>query len=77
LRQLIEKVNTQSVSLWFMEDRLKTLQLVQQQSDLDHVKLFLADWGYNTQAEREAGKNDPRIKLISLSHFVQDFSAWL
>ncbi|WP_071187630.1 HAD hydrolase-like protein [Trichormus sp. NMC-1] len=77
LRELIEKANTQPVSLWFVEDRLKTLQLVQQQSDLDHVKLFLADWGYNTQPERESGKNDPRIQLISLSHFAHDFSTWL
>ncbi|MBD2569065.1 HAD family hydrolase [Anabaena lutea] len=77
LRELIKKANTQTVSLWFVEDRLKTLQLVQQQSDLDHVKLFLADWGYNTQPEREAGKNDPRIQLISLSHFAHDFSTWL
>jgi phosphoglycolate phosphatase-like HAD superfamily hydrolase len=77
LRELIEKANTQNVSLWFVEDRLKTLQLVQQQSDLNHVKLFLADWGYNTQPEREAGKNDQRIHLISLSHFAHDFSTWL
>jgi phosphoglycolate phosphatase-like HAD superfamily hydrolase len=77
LRELIEKANTQNVSLWFVEDRLKTLQLVQQQSDLNHVQLFLADWGYNTQPEREAGKNDPRIHLISLSHFAHDFSTWL
>jgi phosphoglycolate phosphatase-like HAD superfamily hydrolase len=77
LRELINKANTQNVSLWFVEDRLKTLQLVQQQSDLNHVKLFLADWGYNTQPEREAGKNDPRIQLISLSHFAHDFSTWL
>jgi phosphoglycolate phosphatase-like HAD superfamily hydrolase len=77
LRELINKANTQNVSLWFVEDRLKTLQLVQQQSDLNHVKLFLADWGYNTQPEREAGKNDPRIHLISLSHFAHDFSTWL
>ena len=77
LRELIEKANTQNVSLWFVEDRLKTLQLVQQQSDLNHVQLFLADWGYNTQPEREAGKNDPRIQLISLSHFAHDFSTWL
>ncbi|MTJ11692.1 HAD family hydrolase [Anabaena sp. UHCC 0187] len=77
LHELIEKANTQTVSLWFVEDRLKTLQLVQQQSDLNHVKLFLADWGYNTQPEREAGKNDPRIQLISLSHFAHDFSTWL
>ena len=77
LRELINKANTQNVSLWFVEDRLKTLQLVQQQSDLNHVQLFLADWGYNTQSEREAGKNDPRIQLISLSHFTHDFSTWL
>jgi phosphoglycolate phosphatase-like HAD superfamily hydrolase len=77
LRELINKANTQNVSLWFVEDRLKTLQLVQQQSDLNHVKLFIADWGYNTQPEREAGKNDPRIQLISLSHFAHDFSTWL
>ncbi len=77
LRELIEKANTQTVSLWFVEDRLKTLQLVQQQSNLNHVKLFLADWGYNTQPEREAGKNDPRIQLISLSHFGHDFATWL
>jgi len=77
LRELIKKANIQSASLWFVEDRLKTLQLVQQQSDLNHVQLFLADWGYNTQSEREAGKNDPRIQLISLSHFTHDFSTWL
>jgi phosphoglycolate phosphatase-like HAD superfamily hydrolase len=77
LRELLKKANTQTASLWFVEDRLKTLQLVQQQSDLNHVKLFLADWGYNTQPEREAGKNDPRIHLISLSHFAHDFSTWL
>ena len=77
LRELIKKANIQSTSLWFVEDRLKTLQLVQQQSDLNHVQLFLADWGYNTQPEREAGKNDSRIHLISLSHFNHDFSTWL
>jgi phosphoglycolate phosphatase-like HAD superfamily hydrolase len=77
LQELIQQANTQNVNLWFVEDRLKTLQLVQQQSDLNHVKLFLADWGYNTQLERETGKNDPRIQLISLSHFAYDFATWL
>jgi len=77
LRELMKTANTQPVSLWFVEDRLKTLQLVQQQSDLDHLQLFLADWGYNTQPEREAGNNNPRIQLISLSHFAHDFSTWL
>ncbi|MFM2064668.1 MAG: hypothetical protein RLZZ507_4339 [Cyanobacteriota bacterium] len=76
LRELIEKAEHKPVRLWFVEDRLKTLQLVQQQSDLDHVQLFLADWGYNTQPEREAGQNNSRIRVISLSQFSQNFSSW-
>jgi phosphoglycolate phosphatase-like HAD superfamily hydrolase len=63
-------------SLWFVEDRIKTLELVKQQPDLGDVKLFLADWGYNTQLEREVGKNDDSIQLISLDQFSQDFSMW-
>ncbi|MDF2386945.1 HAD family hydrolase [Nostoc ellipsosporum NOK] len=76
LRELIQAAK-KPVSLWFVEDRLKTLQLVQQQTDLADVQLFLADWGYNTQPERKAAQNDPRIQLLSLSHFAKDFSAWL
>ncbi|MCC5628998.1 HAD family hydrolase [Nostoc sphaeroides] len=77
LRELKQEAENKPVSLWFVEDRLKTLHLVQQQADLEKVKLFLADWGYNTQAERESAQNDPRIHLLSLSHFAKDFSAWL
>jgi phosphoglycolate phosphatase-like HAD superfamily hydrolase len=77
LRELIQSANTQPVSLWFVEDRIKTLQLVQQQGDLEDVKLFLADWGYNTQPERKAAQDDQRIKLLSLSQFAKSFSDWL
>ncbi|MBC6475468.1 MAG: HAD family hydrolase [Hormoscilla sp. GM102CHS1] len=63
-------------NIWFIEDRLKTLQLVQQQPDLEQVRLYLADWGYNTSSERESVCNQERIKLLSLEQFVQDFSAW-
>ncbi len=77
LRELIQAADEKPVSLWFVEDRLKTLHLVQQQADFEDVKLFLADWGYNTQAEREAAQNDRRIQLLSLSQFAKNFSAWL
>jgi phosphoglycolate phosphatase-like HAD superfamily hydrolase len=77
LRELIAKAENKPVHLWFVEDRLKTLELVKQQSDLENVELFLADWGYNTQPEREAGQNDDRIRVISLDQFSQDFSMWL
>ncbi|MBD2300695.1 HAD family hydrolase [Nostoc sp. FACHB-87] len=77
LRELIQAANQQPVSLWFVEDRIKTLQLVQQQADLEDVKLFLADWGYNTQPERKAAQDDEQIQLISLSQFTKNFSDWL
>lgn len=61
---------------WFVEDRLKTLQEVQEKPDLSDVALFLADWGYNTPAERASIAQDPRIHLISLPQFCQNFSVW-
>lgn len=76
IQELIGVTAGTAVSLWFVEDRLKTLQLVQQQADLEAVTLFLADWGYNTASEREIAALNPRIHLLSLSQFGQDFSAW-
>lgn len=74
LRQLLD--TDKAATLWFVEDRLKTLELVEQQSNLNEVRLYLADWGYNTIAHQESVQNAPRIKLLSLALFVQDFSAW-
>jgi phosphoglycolate phosphatase-like HAD superfamily hydrolase len=76
LRKLIFSADIQPRSLWFVEDRLKTLQLVRQEPDLQDVQLFLADWGYNTQIERETAAKEPDMQLISLEDFAQDFSAW-
>jgi phosphoglycolate phosphatase-like HAD superfamily hydrolase len=75
LRELrAQYINT--ASFWFVEDRLKTLQIVQAQSDLQAVQLFLADWGYNTAAERHAAEQDTTIQRLSLDQFSQDFAAW-
>ena len=38
---------------WFIEDRLKTLLKIQQEQELSHIKLFLADWGYNIATEQK------------------------
>jgi len=76
LRQLIKAIPSENVSLWFVEDRLKTLQSVQEQTDLENVRLYLADWGYNTKSQQESVRNHPRIQLLSLANFVDDFSAW-
>jgi phosphoglycolate phosphatase-like HAD superfamily hydrolase len=75
LRELIAAGGS-AVNIWFVEDRLKALQLVQLQSDLASVRLFLADWGYNTQQIRDSIADDNRIKLLSLSQFTEDFAAW-
>ncbi len=64
-------------TVWFVEDRLKTLQSVAQVPELDQVKLFLADWGYNTAKERATIADQTRIKLLSLAQFAGDFAEWL
>ncbi|MFB2933977.1 HAD family hydrolase [Aerosakkonemataceae cyanobacterium BLCC-F154] len=76
LRELIAAGGS-AVNIWFVEDRLKALQLVEQESDLVSVRLFLADWGYNTQQIRDSIANNNRIKLLSLSQFTQDFAVWV
>ncbi|MGB3297727.1 MAG: HAD family hydrolase [Phormidesmis sp.] len=63
-------------NIWFVEDRLPALLEVKEQSDLSEVKLFLADWGYNLEADREIARQDPRINLLSLSQVVQEFDGW-
>ncbi len=70
LRLLRDNIPEPNISIWFMEDRLKTLELVKQQSDLSKVQLFLADWGYNTELEKAKAQQDPDIKLISLEQFT-------
>lgn len=62
--------------IWFVEDRLKTLQSVEQQPDLDALGLFLATWGYNTPGEREEARADPRIVPLTLDLFCGEFPAW-
>ena len=64
------------LTISFVEDRLKTLQQVAQQDDLNFVKLFLAEWGYNLESDRHFANKDERIKLLSLKRFQQDLSTW-
>ena len=63
--------------IWFVEDRLQTLEKVKAVAELENVTLFLADWGYNTPAERDRAAHDPRVHLLSVSQMTSDFSQWL
>lgn len=65
-----------ATALWFVEDRLKTLEDAARDSALDGAGLFLAEWGYNTPADREAARRDARIVPLSLAQFASDFEAW-
>jgi phosphoglycolate phosphatase-like HAD superfamily hydrolase len=79
LRDLIQQHTQDGTppAVWFVEDRLKTLQTIQPQPDLANVRLFLADWGYNTATERDTAQQDPQIHLISLAQFAGAFPGWL
>jgi phosphoglycolate phosphatase-like HAD superfamily hydrolase len=74
LRELTERNG--SISIWFIEDRLKTLQGIEHQPGLENVTLFLADWGYNTDRDRQSIRENDRIHLLSLQQFSQAFSTW-
>lgn len=81
LRDLFAEFGSDSV-IWFVEDRLKTLQGIQTQPDLSSVGLFLATWGYNTADERNLVKQGKveqgdRIHPLSLEQFAQEFPAWV
>jgi phosphoglycolate phosphatase-like HAD superfamily hydrolase len=75
LRLLKEKHSV--THIWFVEDRLPALSEVKAQSDLSEVTLFLADWGYNLEADRVRARQDSRIHLLSLEKVVQEFDQWL
>ncbi|XP_030489997.1 uncharacterized protein LOC115706477 isoform X1 [Cannabis sativa] len=69
LKQLQKKPEHQGMKLHFVEDRLATLKNVIKEPELDGWNLYLVDWGYNTQKEREEAASIPRIRLLELSDF--------
>lgn len=77
LRIIRDSTTDKNPNIWFIEDRIQALKEVLQQPDLREVKLFLADWGYNTKPEREIAEEGKDIKLLSLEQFTQDFEQWI
>jgi hypothetical protein len=62
--------------LAFVEDRLETLQHVTTHPDLNDVALYLARWGYNTEAARAFARADARIRLLTLDEFRAGSADW-
>ncbi len=75
LRQI--KTAHPSAALWFVEDRVKALQSVQQQPDLGEIKLFLANWGYNTEADRALVSPGGGLQGLTLAQFCGPFETWV
>ena len=79
LRSLIDAHSTvlgRRPRLWFVEDRLETLQHVTTHSDLSDVGLFLAAWGYNTPEARASLSPGGRIRLLELDQFRSGLASW-
>lgn len=65
-----------STTIHFVEDRFETLVGVvrynqDNNNELGHVRLYLADWGYNTPRQREEALKYPAIRLISEEDFQE------
>jgi phosphoglycolate phosphatase-like HAD superfamily hydrolase len=63
-----------ATGLWFVEDMLETLEATAARGDLAGTHLFLADWGYNTEADRL--RTGGRIRRLSLPRFTAALEAW-
>lgn len=63
LKQLEQK--HPNTSYHFVEDKLGTLDKVCQVKELDHWSLYLVDWGYNTQQERDRASKHPRVHVVN------------
>ncbi|HXJ83199.1 MAG TPA: HAD family hydrolase [Candidatus Methylomirabilis sp.] len=79
LRTLIAeyaKTRGRRPTVWFVEDRLETLQHVTTHADLADVGLYLATWGYNTPETRAAASRGGRVRLLELEQFRHGLKTW-
>lgn len=53
----------------FVEDKYSTLVKVEQCPSLDAWNLYLVDWGFNVQKERDAATASDRINMVDISQF--------
>ena len=58
--------------LHFFEDRFVTLDKIR---DMEALKLYLVDWGYNTEKERARAADDTQIKVLNPNTFEALLSA--
>ncbi|KAK9835756.1 hypothetical protein WJX74_007318 [Apatococcus lobatus] len=66
-------VTENKACLHFVDDRFETVQAVLEARDLRgiNLKVYLADWGYNTEDEREAAEKMSGLLTINLKQFAE------
>jgi phosphoglycolate phosphatase-like HAD superfamily hydrolase len=76
LRRLADghRLGPDGAGVWFVEDMLETLEATAGREDLAGARLFLADWGYNTEADR--ARAGARVTLLTLSRFNGPLARW-
>jgi phosphoglycolate phosphatase-like HAD superfamily hydrolase len=78
LRRLADSngLGPDAAGVWFVEDMLETLEATARRADLTGTRLFLADWGYNTPADRAHAGAGGRITLLPLARVGAPLEDW-
>ncbi|GJQ08604.1 hypothetical protein GpartN1_g395.t1 [Galdieria partita] len=70
LKSLIKLDELKKRTLYFVEDRVETLEDACLTMLGTPVKFYLASWGYNTEEMRARAARNPQIEVIDLQTFV-------
>lgn len=54
----------------FVEDRMPTLLRIIDDENLEDIKLYFADWGYNTEQDKQTAQDKEHITSLSLADFA-------
>jgi phosphoglycolate phosphatase-like HAD superfamily hydrolase len=71
LEQVMAEPSLRDARIHFVEDRIETLFDVAKKPGLDGVCLYLADWGYNTPAQREQARQHSRVTVWTIDQFLR------
>ncbi|PRW56992.1 hypothetical protein C2E21_4196 [Chlorella sorokiniana] len=67
--EMLAERHPEAGSYHFVEDKLSTLEKVAQVPSLQQYQLYLVDWGYNTEPERQRAAAHGRIAVIDADEF--------
>eukprot|EP00871_Galdieria_phlegrea_P004100 jgi/Galph1/4691/GphlegSOOS_G3348.1 len=70
LKTILKLDEMKGRSLYFVEDRLETVENACLSMLGTPVKFYLASWGYNTEETRARAAKNPQIEVIDLQTFV-------